>query len=230
MGPGPGPSAATDGCSRLHGRHLTVVTLLALSRGEGAPFTSRDMRPGRSMSGARAGARCRFERPTRTSRPCSRFAHDRTTPAGTERHQTTQDDSVGAGSVRSCSNLRIRCPKGRGGSNPPSRTPSDLGIFVPGPLRQVAQKAILLTLAHGTGRELIERKLAATPLTLGSMGRATLGKWARALGLQRMRATQDIRVLEGGRDVGLSDEPFAEGGVGGEIVGRELQRDPSACA
>jgi len=48
------------------------------------------------------------------------------------------------------SNLRIRCPKGRGSSTLPSRTPSDLGILVPGVSDHVAEKAVLLTLAHET--------------------------------------------------------------------------------
>ena len=40
-------------------------------------------------------------------------------------HKTTPDDTARharAGLVRGASNFRIRCPKGRGGSNPPSRT------------------------------------------------------------------------------------------------------------
>ena len=54
------------------------------------------------------------------------------------------------GSVPGRSNLRIRCPKGRGGSNPPSRTPSDLRTFAPAFCNQAIAKTFLLTLAHGT--------------------------------------------------------------------------------
>jgi hypothetical protein len=59
---------------------------------------------------------------------------------------------VEAGSVPGRSNLRIRCPKGRGSSTLPSRTTSDLRIFVPGDSDHVAEQAVLLTLAHGTSR------------------------------------------------------------------------------
>jgi len=47
-------------------------------------------------------------------------------------HRTTSDDTgrhLEQGSLPGCSNLRIRCPKGRGSSTLPSRTPSDLRIF-----------------------------------------------------------------------------------------------------
>jgi hypothetical protein len=47
-------------------------------------------------------------------------------------HGTTLDDTgrhVEPRSVPGRSNLRIRCPKGRGSSTLPSRTPSDLGTF-----------------------------------------------------------------------------------------------------
>jgi hypothetical protein len=46
------------------------------------------------------------------------------------------------------SNLRIRCPKGRGGSTPPSRTCSDLRIFSMGRRTSGPRNAVLLTLAH----------------------------------------------------------------------------------
>jgi len=52
----------------------------------------------------------------------------------THGYLTTPDDTgrhVAAGSVPGRSNLRIRCPKGRGSSTLPSRTPFDLRIFVP---------------------------------------------------------------------------------------------------
>jgi hypothetical protein len=44
---------------------------------------------------------------------------------GTRRHRTTRRRWTRAWPQQ----LRIRCPKGRGGSNPPSRTTSDLRIF-----------------------------------------------------------------------------------------------------
>jgi hypothetical protein len=50
-------------------------------------------------------------------------------------HWTTPDDTrrhVEPRSVPGRSNFRIRCPKGRGSSTLPSRTPSDLRILAPG--------------------------------------------------------------------------------------------------
>ena len=65
------------------------------------------------------------------------------------------------------SNLRIRCPKGRGGSTPPSRTPSDLRIFVPEPSNRVAQEAVLLTLSpdYGASRTFMPRRNGAAHIT-----------------------------------------------------------------
>jgi len=67
----------------------------------------------------------------------------RTTPDDTGRH-------VDARSVPGRSNLRIRCPKGRGSSTLPSRTTSDLRIFCSSLYRQSARETFLLTLAHRT--------------------------------------------------------------------------------
>jgi len=64
-----------------------------------------------------------------------------TTPADTGRHLEPK-------SVRGASNLRIRCPKGRGSSTLPSRTTSDLRIFSSSLYRQSAGETFLLTLAH----------------------------------------------------------------------------------
>ena len=44
--------------------------------------------------------------------------------------------------------LRIRCPKGRGSSTLPSRTPSHLRILLPRLCNHLAQRAFLLTLAQ----------------------------------------------------------------------------------
>ena len=68
-------------------------------------------------------------------------------------HGMAPDDTgrhVESESVPGGSNLRIRCPKGRGGSNPLSRTTSDLRIFVSGLSNRVVEKVVLPTLAHET--------------------------------------------------------------------------------
>ena len=57
--------------------------------------------------------------------PCSRLDD-------TRRHRTTPDDTgrhVRRDFVPGRTNPRIRCPKGRGGSNPPSRTNSHVRVF-----------------------------------------------------------------------------------------------------
>jgi hypothetical protein len=47
--------------------------------------------------------------------------------------------------------LRIRCPKGRGSSTLPSRTPSlTCGSSFQSPSYRLAERPVLLTLAHGT--------------------------------------------------------------------------------
>jgi hypothetical protein len=87
--------------------------------------------------------------PSRSTYPAS------TVPAGpllltscsrgdTEGHRTTPDDTgrhVEPGSVPGGTNLRIRCPKGRGSSTPPSRTTSDLRIFSSSLYRRSASEA-----------------------------------------------------------------------------------------
>jgi hypothetical protein len=89
----------------------------------------------------------------------------------TERHRVTQDDTRGRHVeprfVPGCSDLRIRCPKGRGGSTPPSRTRSDLRIFVPGPSNRVTQEAVLLTLSpdYGASRTFMPRRNGAAHIT-----------------------------------------------------------------
>jgi len=65
----------------------------------------------------------------------------RTTPDDTGRHEEP-------GCMPGSSNLRIRCPKGRGSSTLPSRTTSDLRIFSYELFEQRAGDAVLLTLAH----------------------------------------------------------------------------------
>ena len=84
----------------------------------------------------------------------------RTSQGGTGRH-------VEERFVPGRSNLRIRCPKGRGGSNPPSRTPSDLRIFVQDGSEEVAEHAFLLTPAHSAG----PGASADRPITDGEAGR-----------------------------------------------------------
>ena len=68
-------------------------------------------------------------------------------------HGTTSDDTrrhVQAGSVPGCSNLRIRCPQGRGSSTLPSRTHSDLRIFSMGASDEwSAKRRLAHTCSHG---------------------------------------------------------------------------------
>jgi hypothetical protein len=67
-------------------------------------------------------------------------------------HRTTSDETgrhVEPGSVPGRSNLRIRCPKGRGSSTLPSRTPSDRRIFALRPERASREGR----LAHACSRQ-----------------------------------------------------------------------------
>jgi hypothetical protein len=73
-------------------------------------------------------------------------------PRGTGRHKPTQDATVDTRSVPGRSNLRIRCPKGRGSSTLPSRTTSDLRIFCSSLYRRSASEAF----PHACSRELCE--------------------------------------------------------------------------
>jgi len=66
-------------------------------------------------------------------------------------HRVTPDDTgrhVAPRSVPGRTSLRIRCPKGRGSSTLPSRTHSDLRIFVSGVSDLAKGTPFLLTLAH----------------------------------------------------------------------------------
>jgi hypothetical protein len=90
----------------------------------------------------------------RRRRSRSQLAHDGT---DTGWHGMAPDDTgrhVDAGPLPGRSNLRIRCRKGRGGSNPPSRTASDVRIFAADVSRSRAWIAVLLTLAHEIGSPL----------------------------------------------------------------------------
>jgi hypothetical protein len=84
-------------------------------------------------------------------------------------HRVTPDDTGRHLAPRSVPGRtrRIRCPKGRGGSTPPSRTPSDLRIFVPEPSNRVAQEAVLLTLSpdYGASRTFMPRRNGAAHIT-----------------------------------------------------------------
>jgi hypothetical protein len=86
-------------------------------------------------------------RGTQVGRPAARTTH----PGW---HETTPDDTgrhVEPRSVPSGSNLRIRCPKGRGSSTLPSRTSSDLRSSLQSLSIRPLGHAFLPTLAHRMG-------------------------------------------------------------------------------
>ena len=95
--------------------------------------------------------------------PCSRQDY-------TGRHTTTPDDTgrhVEPDCVPGCTNLRIRCPKGRRVRVPPLAPPLTCGSSLYGSCRQVRGTPFLLTRAHRNG---------ATPgrLAFRLAGRVTL--------------------------------------------------------
>jgi hypothetical protein len=125
-------------CPRTPGVGPPSGTSRAARSASQRPSSCLRFHPSRSAESAPRRRRSRPARLLLTA--CSRREEtgwQRTTPDDTGRH-------VAPASVPGRSNLRIRCPKGRGSSTLPSRTTSDLRILSLSLYRQSARETYLL--------------------------------------------------------------------------------------